>query len=251
MANVLHHHIEFAPRPVAHAPSPFGFGFGLGQSSSSGVVPSGWQPTPTPGHTNPHAFHQLASSMTHTTALASPSFKSNKRRLEVDDEDSTTSGKASANRDESMDRSPTPERPKRAAPKRARIAPADAGTKEQVSAKENKPPSSEEDEVDVGVLLGMSKGPYCHDFFANISLMIHSESTNPSTVTTVNFVAQSAPVTQVYPFAAYTPANVRHCDSSASAGCEETARRLPLLQYAIAVWVWKSITEHINTILPP
>jgi hypothetical protein len=150
MANVLHHHIEFAPRPVAHAPSPFGFGFGLGQSSSH----SGWQPAPTPGHTNPQAFHQLASSIVHTSAVSSPSFKSNKRRLESDDDDSTSVGKPSANRDESMDRSPTPERPKRSAPKRARITPADTGAKEQSSVKENKASSSEEDEVDVGVLLG-------------------------------------------------------------------------------------------------
>ncbi|KAF9455113.1 hypothetical protein P691DRAFT_780429 [Macrolepiota fuliginosa MF-IS2] len=145
MANVLHHHIEFAPRPVAHAPSPFGFGFGLGQSSMSGG-PSGWQQAPTPGHTNLHAFHQLASSINQATTIASPSYKSNKRRLEADDEDLSTSGKASVNRDESMDRSPTPERPKRSAPKRAKIVHADTGTKEQAAAKENKPPGSDEDE---------------------------------------------------------------------------------------------------------
>lgn len=121
-----------------------------------GVVSSGWPAAPTPGHTNPQAFHQLAFSLNQAAVTASPSHKSNKRRLEVDDEDSATSGKASVNRDESMDRSPTPERPKRAAPKRARIAPADVGTKEQTPAKENKPSTSEEDEVDVGVLLGMS-----------------------------------------------------------------------------------------------
>lgn len=161
MANVLHHHIEFAPRPVAHAPSPFGFGFGLGQSSS-GAIHSGWQPASTPGHTNPQAFHQLASSIVHTSAISSPSFKSNKRRLESDDEDSTSVGKASATRDESMDRSPTPERPKRSAPKRARIAPADTGTKEQSSVKENKVSSAEEDEVDIGVLLGMYRSFYSH-----------------------------------------------------------------------------------------
>jgi len=78
--------------------------------------------------------------------------KSNKRRLEVDDEDSSVSVKASVNSDESMDRSPTPERPKRAAPKRARIVP---GAKEQAATKENKSLPSEEDEMDVGVLLGM------------------------------------------------------------------------------------------------
>ncbi len=154
MANVLHHHIEFAPRPVAHAPSPFGFGFGLGQSSTSGVGPSGWPQASTPGHTNLQAFHQLASSMNQATTAVSSSHKSVKRRLELDDEDSTTSGKTSVNRDESMDRSPTPERPKRAL-KRAKISFSDSATKEQAGAKGNKPSSSEEDEIDVGVLLGM------------------------------------------------------------------------------------------------
>ena len=146
MANVMHHHIEFAPLPVAHAPSPFGFGFGLGQSSS------GWQTTPTTSRANPLSLHQLASSLNQGTLTASPLHKSNKRRLEVDDEDSPVSVKASVNSDESMDRSPTPERPKRAAPKRARTTP---GAKEQAGTKENKSLPSEEDEMDVGVLLGM------------------------------------------------------------------------------------------------
>lgn len=51
-----------------------------------------------------------------------------------------------------MDRSPTPERPKRGPPKRARVVNvAEAGDKEKN--KENKPAGSG-DEVDVGVLLG-------------------------------------------------------------------------------------------------
>jgi len=146
MANVMHHHIEFSPLPVAHAPSPFSFGFGLGQSSS------GWQATPATSRANPLSFHQLASSSLNHGTLTAPSLhKSTKRRLEVEDEDSPISLKASVNTDESMDRSPTPERPKRVAPKRARIAP---GTKEQAAAKENKSSPSEEDEIDVGVLLG-------------------------------------------------------------------------------------------------
>ncbi|PIL31691.1 hypothetical protein GSI_06394 [Ganoderma sinense ZZ0214-1] len=70
-----------------------------------------------------------------------------KRRHEPEDED----------RDERMDRSPTPERPRRAVPKRARIIPAaisSVGKEQQHTAKENKPPSqSEENDVDVGFLL--------------------------------------------------------------------------------------------------
>ncbi|KAF7347899.1 Tethering factor for nuclear proteasome STS1 [Mycena venus] len=54
-----------------------------------------------------------------------------------------------------MDRSPTPERPKRAAPKRARVSPsAESGSKEEKDSKENKAPGGTEDnDVDVGVLL--------------------------------------------------------------------------------------------------
>lgn len=52
-----------------------------------------------------------------------------------------------------MDRSPTPERPKRAAPKRARVV--DIGPKEDFKkgGKESKA-KSDGDDVDVGVLLG-------------------------------------------------------------------------------------------------
>ncbi|OBZ78683.1 hypothetical protein A0H81_00817 [Grifola frondosa] len=54
-----------------------------------------------------------------------------------------------------MDRSPTPERPRRAAPKRARTTPVTvANVKTGQTSKENKPPSSDDDnDVDVGVLL--------------------------------------------------------------------------------------------------
>ncbi|RDB29267.1 Tethering factor for nuclear proteasome STS1 [Hypsizygus marmoreus] len=138
MANVLHHPIEFHPGPVSHAPSPFGFGFGLGaSSSSSAMVASAW---PTPGHTNPSAFQQLAS------VNQQSSLRVQKRRHEVEDD-------ADA-RDASMDRSPTPERPKRAAPKRARVAP--ESSRGEGTAKENKSPNTGEDDrddVDVGMLL--------------------------------------------------------------------------------------------------
>ncbi|KAF6766141.1 hypothetical protein DFP72DRAFT_865709 [Ephemerocybe angulata] len=116
MTNVLHGHIDFQPRPVSHAPSPFGFGFGLGASSSplSPVASSSWGAPPTPGHTNSQ----------------------------------------SGGRDESMDRSPTPERPKRAAPKRARLVPTnDGANKENGSSTPTKASGGSQDEIDVGVLL--------------------------------------------------------------------------------------------------
>ncbi|KAF9015079.1 hypothetical protein BDQ17DRAFT_1230217 [Cyathus striatus] len=136
MANVLHHHIDFHPRPVSHAPSPFGFGFGL-ISPASPTSP--WQTAPTPGHTNPAAFHQL-SLMNHHASSSRPQ----KRRHESEDDSDTL-------RDQSMDRSPTPERPKRAAPKRARMVHSpDPNSKEDGSRKDNK---ADDDDVDVGVLL--------------------------------------------------------------------------------------------------
>lgn len=72
-----------------------------------------------------------------------------KRRHEPEEED----------RDERMDRSPTPERPKRAAPKRARTTPSAVIPlgKGLETAKENKPPTvNDESDVDVGFLLGTS-----------------------------------------------------------------------------------------------
>lgn len=146
MTNVLHHHIDFSPRPVSHAPSPFGFGFGLGPSNApmSPVASSSWGTGLQPGHTNPAAFQQLASSMNQSAA------RPNKRRL-----DSEEAYEQGGLRDESMDRSPTPERPKRAAPKRARLVPAQvAADKENAPSSESKASGGSPDEVDVGVLLG-------------------------------------------------------------------------------------------------
>ncbi|PFH50800.1 hypothetical protein AMATHDRAFT_60453 [Amanita thiersii Skay4041] len=143
MANVLHHHIEFHPRQVSHAPSPFGFGFGLGTSAASAMASVGWQPGSTPGHTNPAAFHQLASAVSQSSRVQ-------KRRLEQDDE--SESHRYPGPRDESMDRSPTPERPKPSAPKRARIAPASSASKDGHESKENKT-SSNDDGIDIGVVL--------------------------------------------------------------------------------------------------
>ena len=145
MANVLQPHIEFPPCTVSHAPSPFGFGFGLGGSTAASAMSSVAWPATTPGHTNPAAFHQLASSV-------SQSSRAQKRRLEPDD-DVEPHSRFRGQRDESMDRSPTPERPKHSAPKRAKLAPTNSSSKDDQDAKENKAPNNDDD-VDVGVLLG-------------------------------------------------------------------------------------------------
>lgn len=145
MANVLQPHIEFPPCTVSHAPSPFGFGFGLGGSTAASAMSSVAWPATTPGHTNPAAFHQLASSV-------SQSSRAQKRRYEPDD-DVEPHSRFRGQRDESMDRSPTPERPKHSAPKRAKVAPTNTSSKDDQDAKENKAPNNDDD-VDVGVLLG-------------------------------------------------------------------------------------------------
>ncbi|KAJ6604571.1 hypothetical protein DFH09DRAFT_1018783 [Mycena vulgaris] len=126
--------IGFQPRPN-HTPSQFGFGFGLGGSVP--VAPA-WQSSVNPTS----AFHQLSSSFNQPSPI-----RVQKRRHDDDDQ--------SLSRDHSMDRSPTPERPKRAAPKRARMAPSmESGSRDEKDTKENKAPSgSDDNDVDVGVLL--------------------------------------------------------------------------------------------------
>ncbi|KAF8230655.1 hypothetical protein L208DRAFT_1423751 [Tricholoma matsutake] len=145
MANVLQPHIDFGPRPASHASSPFGFGFGLGTPAASAMV-AGWQLPPTPGHTNPSAFQQLVTSVNQNT----PS-RPLKRRHEPQDD--TETGRPA--RDHSMDRSPTPERPKRAAPKRARVTQnSEHTTKNETATKENTSQSAfSDDDIDAGVLL--------------------------------------------------------------------------------------------------
>lgn len=74
-------------------------------------------------------------------------------------EDESENARHSISRDESMDRSPTPERLKRAPPKRARVVNISESTssKDGGNSKGNKAHgSSEDDDVDVGVLLGRS-----------------------------------------------------------------------------------------------
>jgi hypothetical protein len=79
-----------------------------------------------------------------------------KRRFEHDDEQADQlSGHSSGARDVAMERSPTPERPKRAAPKRARNSTTPAqDPKGERTSKEMHNSSLESQDVDVGVLLG-------------------------------------------------------------------------------------------------
>ncbi|KDQ63479.1 hypothetical protein JAAARDRAFT_147835 [Jaapia argillacea MUCL 33604] len=145
MANVMQPHpqIGFHPGPVKQAPSPFGFGFGL--SSQAQAMGYGWS-----GHA---LAHPPQSGFQPASAVIQPSpQRSHKRRHEPDDDADDENRHV---RDHSMDRSPTPERPKRGVPKRARVAPTEEATgKTDKQGKENKSPGAGEDsDVDVGVLL--------------------------------------------------------------------------------------------------
>jgi hypothetical protein len=142
MANVIHPQIDFHIGPANHTPSPFGFGFGL----SSAMTTTGWSPAATSGHTHSSPFQQFASNFNQPSAS-----RLQKRRHEPEDDAESV---RKPQRDESMDRSPTPERPKRAAPKRARVAPPEANSKGEKTSKESKDQSSDSNDVDVGVLLG-------------------------------------------------------------------------------------------------
>ncbi|KAF9819915.1 hypothetical protein IEO21_01776 [Rhodonia placenta] len=94
--------------------------------------------------------HTPQSSWPFATSVQSPVTRATKRRHEPEEESENRSA-----RDDEMERSPTPERPKRAAPKRARTTPALLlATKNEEGAKETKASTTTEDvDVDVGVLL--------------------------------------------------------------------------------------------------
>ena len=135
MANVVQPHpqLDFRSSTLGHP--QMGFGLTLSMPSSFvGFSPHVAQPTP--------------SSINPSRAL--------KRRFDHDDEQTDQlSGHSSGARDVAMERSPTPERPKRATPKRARnsITPVPDPKGERTS-KELHGSSVENQDVDVGVLLG-------------------------------------------------------------------------------------------------
>jgi hypothetical protein len=144
MANVVHPPLNFIHEPTHLSTSRFGFGFGLPGNSPTGT---GRQPVYTPGHTHPSAFQQLTSHIN----LPPSSHRVQKRRLEPEDDAESS---RHVGRDVPMDRSPTPERPRRAAPKRAKVTPQDDESKDQQSSRTSKNVDADSD-VDVGVLLGM------------------------------------------------------------------------------------------------
>ena len=116
--------------------------FGFNHSHSPSHPPLPVAPTPAimlgwgPVVYQPSSNHQL------------PATRVQKRRLEQEDEDEE------ARPDVVMERSPTPERPKRAPPKRARRVDPSASDGSQNN-QESKGEGSSENEVDIGMLLGI------------------------------------------------------------------------------------------------
>jgi hypothetical protein len=138
MANVVQPHpqLDFRSSTLGHPQ----MGFGLGLSMPSSLV-----------GLSPHAHMNV----TQQVPSINPS-RALKRRFEQDDEQADQlSGHSPGARDVAMERSPTPERPKRATPKRARNSATSAqDLKGGRTSKELPSSSLENQDVDVGVLLG-------------------------------------------------------------------------------------------------
>lgn len=228
MANVVHPPIDFY-----HGPAAPNLGFGFGMSSPASKTVGGWQQqsTITLGHSNPAAFQQLASTM----SQSSPT-RAQKRRHEPEDEDdsgrhglahATTTG----SRDDAMDRSPTPERPKKAPPKRARVMNVvETGNKEK--GKENKPPGAEDGgDVDVGVLLGEFDQPIYPIKLLSL-IFFFSELTAAVFATITDRAVERATFAEICHPTFDTTTHTRNGHPSTSTVCQETARCIPILQLA-------------------
>jgi hypothetical protein len=139
MANVVQPHpqIDFHSSTLGHPPQ---IGFGLGLSMSSSLVGL--------SHSHSNVVQPPPSAINASRTL--------KRRFEQDDDQADQSFSNSPGaRDVAMERSPTPERPKRAPPKRARNNSTSAQEHKGGRMPKGHPNSGvESQDVDVGVLLG-------------------------------------------------------------------------------------------------
>ena len=139
MANVVHPHPQIDFHHSSSLGHPPQIGLGLSLSMSSSLV----------------GFSHSHSNVVQPPPSINPS-RALKRRFEQDDEQADQSySNGSGARDVAMERSPTPERPKRAPPKRARNSSTFAQEPKGGRMPKEHPNSSvENQDVDVGVLLG-------------------------------------------------------------------------------------------------
>ncbi|KAJ4486034.1 hypothetical protein J3R30DRAFT_1440778 [Lentinula aciculospora] len=128
--------IGFHPHSSKDAPG-FGFGLGLGNMSSQS-----WATSPLHS-TQSSSINQLAS----TSLFTNTTHRAQKRRHEPEESENYR-------QDEVMDRSPTPERLKRAAPKRLRTVPSsDSATSKEDGTSSDPKRVPEDKDIDIGVLL--------------------------------------------------------------------------------------------------
>ncbi|TDL28519.1 hypothetical protein BD410DRAFT_834600 [Rickenella mellea] len=213
MAHVVHPTPQFGfpPAPVNHSPPALGFGFGLSPHPTTTYSPQAQSSFHLPHSLTPqhHPIQQQQQQQQRTVQ---------KRRHEDQDDDL---------RDESMDRSPTPERRpvKRVAPKRMRVSPGagqhEPGGSGDKASKENKSSSAAEDGVDVGMLLASLPSPSLLPILTTILTSnpqlkpaILSLIPRPTLETAINTLAQSAKkLRDAYPYST-TPSFSPHSSST-------------------------------------
>ncbi|KAH9982556.1 hypothetical protein BGW80DRAFT_1263806 [Lactifluus volemus] len=202
MANVVQPHpqLDFYPSPLGHPPQ---IGLGLTLSMPPSLVGRS-------SHSHLNGAHPSLSS-------ANPS-RTLKRRFEQDEEQEDQSSGHSPNaRDVAMERSPTPERPKRAPPKRARnnltFAQEQKGGR---SSKDLINSSVENQDVDVGVLLAslpsQSLLPLLNSLIQSqpaLKPVIISLIPRPSLDTALQVLTQSAKrLREAYPYSNHPPSQI-------------------------------------------
>ncbi|KAH8997616.1 hypothetical protein EDB92DRAFT_1840742 [Lactarius akahatsu] len=204
MANVVQPHpqIDFHASPLGHPPQ---IGLGLSLSMPSSLV--GWSPPLPP-----------SSVLSPSSTANQPPLRTLKRRFEQDEEQADQlSGHGPGARDVAMERSPTPERPKRATPKRARNGLTSAQEhKEGRSTKESHNPSLGNQDVDVGVLLAslpsQSLLPLLNSLLQSqpsLKPIILSLIPRPSLETALQALTQSAKrLRDAYPYSNHPPSQI-------------------------------------------
>ena len=224
MANVLAQLPQFGfnhPHSPNHPPLPV---------TPTPAIMAGW------GHVvyQPSANHQL------------PATRVLKRRLEQEDEDEE------ARPDVVMERTPTPERPKRAPPKRARRGDTLSNDGSQGN-QHSKDGRSSDNEVDIGVLLGT----FISSLFSRPSLTKYMRSHTPSSIATSNSrcINRFPAFSQARSPQSDTPTDCGKCGTGARSVSKEIEGRLPVFQHLlllchpfVILWPWnltQSTFQHV------
>jgi hypothetical protein len=197
-----------APSATAHHASSY----------TSTSVALGFQPSNISNQTP--TFHPNMSASASHPAIGP---RAPKRRMEEDENDYRTG------RDVAMDRSPTPERPKRAVPKRARTAPhANGNADSGKDSKEGKMSSKDDDaDVDVGLLLGTEE-PHTSLISANL-LFLCSKPAVGCVAAVTQFPAYLSTDTEAPRSLPDTSAYSCNCLAIDQYICKKTPRRVSIL----------------------